>query len=48
MLKQRSVEPIHVIIGVGATKFAKNSPAKIRMRKQFTSYLPFLMNTETT
>ena len=32
-----------------ATKFAKNSPAKICWEWQFTSYLlPFLMNTNTS
>ena len=41
---------IYILAWVGymATKVTKNSPAKIRMRKQFTSYLlPFLMNTNT-
>ena len=56
-LKQRSVQPVHVPEyqnkywrgGLHSNQFAKNSPAKIRMHKQFTSYLlPFLMNTNTS
>ena len=55
-LKQRSVQlhiyTRHIIkinIGVGGTKFAKNSPAKIswdRMRKQFYQ-LPALLRLHT-